>query len=577
MKTKFNLDRKPLDSSFIQSRQDFDKVIKGYQAMKPPLWKNPWFYGPVGLASLALVLTITFQNNFFAGENNSTLVAKAQNKDNQTLEDTPCIKSVSENSDIPFEKFTIDPKNGGKVITVNGSIIDIPKGSLLADKNGQVTIQVREFADPSEAFTAGIPMDFEKTSAFESGGMIEIRGEQNGQAISIDPKKPIKVDMTLQKSGDGFKFWAMNDKNGEWTEYPCNIKEVSSAKVTTKFPDNSKIISQVVEIKAEIENCEKEIVELKKAEEKEALIPSQSARKLVVEFDQGSFPELAGYKEVEFEYLLPKDQTQANMSAFKKRIEYASSQTWYDMDVSKGKTDYVVTFKNSKENFSIPVKPVLKGKSLAKLDQELKKAKADKQTQIVKLEEERIALLKRDQALKLKYETEVNDIKNQLNSYVPASQNQELAQRSVASTSAQSVNAAGANLSNTRGNFLTNNFGVFNCDKPVSYPKPFNQPILCKNEDGVRINVAGAYVFDQKQNTRFTFGEINFHKIQDLAWIKRNKSTLIVIDQKGDLYYKQEINDDPLNDSAVILKRIGRENVNLETIQKILSENSITA
>ncbi|MDC1403812.1 hypothetical protein N8328_05345, partial [Crocinitomicaceae bacterium] len=145
MKTKFNLDRERLDSSYINSRQDFEKVIKGYRATKPPIWNNPWFYGPAGLAGLAIILTLTFQNNFFANGNNSTLSTSLQTLTNQLPDDTPCLTPLSSEADIRFEEFNIDPKKGGQIITSNGSVVTIPSKSLIAAEKGNVLIKVREF------------------------------------------------------------------------------------------------------------------------------------------------------------------------------------------------------------------------------------------------------------------------------------------------------------------------------------------------------------------------------------------------------------------------------------------------
>lgn len=212
MKTKFNLDREHLDSSYINSRQDFDKVVKGYRAMKSPFWKNPWFYGPAGLACLAIILTLTFQNNFFANGNNSTLSTSVQTYTNQLPDDTPCLTPLSSEVDIPFEEFTLDPKKGGQIITRYGSVITNPAKSIMGTDKGNVIIKVREFTDQASAFSAGVPMDYGKKSAFESGGMLEIRRVQNGKKISIDAKKPLLVDMALHQSGENFQFWSLNDK-----------------------------------------------------------------------------------------------------------------------------------------------------------------------------------------------------------------------------------------------------------------------------------------------------------------------------------------------------------------------------
>lgn len=369
MKTKFNLDRKPLDSSYIQSKQDFDKVINGYRAMKPPIWKNPWFYGPAGLASLALILTVTFQNNFFAHDNTSTLNTTQQINANQLPDDTPCIQPLQAESDVEFETFSIDAKIGGTITTTNGTVIRIAPRSLVAEKN--VTVKVRGFQDPANVLWAGIPMDYGKKSAFESGGMIEIRGEQNGKPIAIHPDKPIQVDMQLYNAGADFKFWSLHEKTGDWSPYPCTFQTKNSTKTTKSSPLNSALAA----VRNDIEKCEKNLVSLKTEDVNTSLLPEKNARKLVIEYDVKMFPELSGYTDLEFEYLLPAVRTETNMKQFEKSIRYASGQTWNDMDVSKTAGKYIVTFKNSQETYSIPVRPVLKGASLAQLEKQLENAK----------------------------------------------------------------------------------------------------------------------------------------------------------------------------------------------------------
>lgn len=52
------LNREKLSSNYINSKQDFGKVLSGHQKLKPPLWKKPLFYGSIGVASLALILTV---------------------------------------------------------------------------------------------------------------------------------------------------------------------------------------------------------------------------------------------------------------------------------------------------------------------------------------------------------------------------------------------------------------------------------------------------------------------------------------------------------------------------------------
>ena len=67
------VNRKPLNENDICSKRDFEKVLKGVKHLKPPIWKTAWFYGPVGLASVALTVSV---NTIYANE-------EPVNKDNK--------------------------------------------------------------------------------------------------------------------------------------------------------------------------------------------------------------------------------------------------------------------------------------------------------------------------------------------------------------------------------------------------------------------------------------------------------------------------------------------------------------
>lgn len=56
-KVKILVDREPLSKDYIQSKQNFGQVLSNVKNLKPPVWKSPWFYGPVGLTVVALSIT----------------------------------------------------------------------------------------------------------------------------------------------------------------------------------------------------------------------------------------------------------------------------------------------------------------------------------------------------------------------------------------------------------------------------------------------------------------------------------------------------------------------------------------
>ena len=56
---KILLNRKVPSSSEIKRRQDFELVLKKYKEYKD-YWRNPWFYGIVGLASFLSISFLSF-------------------------------------------------------------------------------------------------------------------------------------------------------------------------------------------------------------------------------------------------------------------------------------------------------------------------------------------------------------------------------------------------------------------------------------------------------------------------------------------------------------------------------------
>lgn len=62
-KMKTIIDREPLASDYIESRQNFGHVLDQFKTLKPAVWKTPWFYGPVGMAIVAVTISIVSFNS----------------------------------------------------------------------------------------------------------------------------------------------------------------------------------------------------------------------------------------------------------------------------------------------------------------------------------------------------------------------------------------------------------------------------------------------------------------------------------------------------------------------------------
>lgn len=73
---KVNLDRQNLSSSYIEKKQDFNQVLKSAKMTKMPTWKSPWFYGAVGLSSVAIAALVLSENNFKLETHDTTSTLK---------------------------------------------------------------------------------------------------------------------------------------------------------------------------------------------------------------------------------------------------------------------------------------------------------------------------------------------------------------------------------------------------------------------------------------------------------------------------------------------------------------------
>tara|TARA_R110002072_G_scaffold302976_1_gene490585 strand:+ start:36562 stop:37308 length:747 start_codon:yes stop_codon:yes gene_type:complete len=71
---KILVDREPLSKDYIQSKENFGHVLSQVKNLKPPVWKTSWFYGPVGLA----VVAITVSAVSFTSKSNSEKQAKLE-------------------------------------------------------------------------------------------------------------------------------------------------------------------------------------------------------------------------------------------------------------------------------------------------------------------------------------------------------------------------------------------------------------------------------------------------------------------------------------------------------------------
>lgn len=547
-KLKINLDRPPLESKHIESKQNFDHVLNGFKQLKPPIWKNPWFYGPVGVASVALVLSMGLINaKNDTHENTSTLTA------NELPEDTKCIHPPVSTIDHPFTSFNIDPAKDQTITLPSGTTIDIPKGSLMPSSMDQdVEIKVREFENKSDVFIAGIPMDYKKEAAFESAGMIEIRGEQNGKELEVSPGKKIDVNLALSKDPSDFAFWKLNEGEKEWEKYPATFNSESSAKSSNPINQLKKVEHEILITKEKLvtnELASKANVAPSKVDH---YLPIQQNQRFDLEFDTKEFPELEKFKGMEFEV--------ASKKAYDRSF---TKKTWSNVDLTKEVETYFATFSTKNDKFKIAVRPVLTGQKREQAEAVFNKSMDFYEKKKVELEVEKEVLLKLEKQQQERY-----------NTLMESFQLDKAKQQQQATLAIEQANKAQAVVSEFTATFTTNSFGVFNCDKPITYPEAFASEVAFSYNGSGTTEVLTAFVFDEKKDTRFTFGGSGFHTLQDLGCFEKNKNTLVVVDKNGHLGYALDFNSKSIQNGSVKLTRVDKMDVNVDFIQKLMNEKS---
>lgn len=96
-KIKTIVDREPLGSDYIASHQNFDQVIQRASQLSTPTWKSAWFYGPIGMAVIAVTVSVVTIDparvetndvtaNLESPVSNSVILADNSNDDQKPVE-----------------------------------------------------------------------------------------------------------------------------------------------------------------------------------------------------------------------------------------------------------------------------------------------------------------------------------------------------------------------------------------------------------------------------------------------------------------------------------------------------------
>ena len=138
------------------------------------------------------------------------------------------------------KEFNVYPMNnsGGVLNYTSGTKIKIQPYSVTYEDGTPVTgefeIKYREFRNAAEIAFSGIPMTFNDQN-FNSVGMYEIRGEQDGKTLKLT--KPTVVNFQCTKGDAGVGFYHLDESARKWKKVK-QITKVRDSSVMT--PNNIK-------------------------------------------------------------------------------------------------------------------------------------------------------------------------------------------------------------------------------------------------------------------------------------------------------------------------------------------------
>lgn len=267
--------------------------------------------------------------------------------------------------------FELQAEQGGKFSAPSGTEITVPAG-VFVDAQGQpvtgdVDLRYREFHDAEDVLLSGITMVYDELGTkenFQTAGMMEILGYQDGKPVFIGEGKELDIKMASFTKDDDYKLYFLDPSKG-W-------KDIGKAKLS--------------------KNAEKEAAEALLASKPRPPVkgtPGEMDGEVTFNVDFEDFPELRPFKSVRW---MAEDK-----AAYAKLEERIMSKVWTRVQLyelgAEGLRYRISLGRKLHDSLSIDVKPILEGDDYARGMEAFQK-KMDRYNQTLKdkgLEESRLA------------------------------------------------------------------------------------------------------------------------------------------------------------------------------------------
>lgn len=544
---KINIDRKPLTSSEIASRKNFNQVISGAGTVSPiPFYKTTWFVTSLGI--IAIICTTIIASQLLSQKKDklqlTTTASPPIEEHNDYSEDTPCVAPPIKEQDVTSSVYTINAEQGGTIIHTSGTEINISQNTFVnkngAEISGEIEIRYREFQNQLDILFSGIPMNYDSAGLqynFESAGMMEIKGFQNGEAVFIVPEKPIEVKMRSYNDSPKFNLYHLDEAQKRWMYKgkdkisTLQAEDQLATSISTSEIENlsqmkkNEIISlqhdktELIEI---VQNAKNDVIQYKKSKPVRPTKTNESNFNFDIAVNPTDFPELSIYKDVLFE-VEPSDK---NFTSEVYNIKWSDAQI---SEVIKGKK-YHLTLTKGTDIRVFEVYPAFNEKNYPKamlvFDKKFKSYNIELNKRLKKEQEKKVELQKKI--------NEIEEVKKEqtrlLNQYLIETRdggNENFSTTENLIEKQQQVSTR-TRISRT---FEVLTFGIWNADCTIP-AKPKGQTIKAFFVDafGLPLLIKKVQLLIKSKNTVYNYSSVQFEKFK---WNPKETNTIVAITHNG--------------------------------------------
>lgn len=426
MSLKFNINREKISDDEIKKHQDFDSLVKQFkeQSLKKARgdeswWKNKKIQYATIIAGVTVICTITYQSltKQQAQPQKHETTSTLSSTKTSTASNKPFILAPSPKLRVPYSTYRVNAAKGGTITHPSKTKVHIPQNSFVNKAgdaiSGEVTIEYREFHDVGDIVLSGIPMRYDSAGTayqFESAGMFDIKGSQNGEPVFIKPGKKIEVDLASLSAEQKFNQYYLDTLAQNWQYLKKDQAQILPLENVTNAASTSAASPKMLALKQQIEKviprqidsvktvCQTKITRLPMV--REPLKPSRpnpSRPNFKIDGSYADYPELAAFDNVLFE-------VGAENRNYSKELH---DITWSDLKISQGPDkgkNYILTLIYRNRSEKLIVYPVLTGVDLEKAQkmyqdkfeeytEKSEQRKADEARLIREMEQKEAALL----------------------------------------------------------------------------------------------------------------------------------------------------------------------------------------